>query len=721
MDIPYLALLAAAAALNALAAWRVKLGPAALGTAAVLAVYHYAAYFRGRYDLVIVYINAAVGQGPLERAAGALATIPGAVLTMALPMAAAGVWARSRWPFAATALLLVYAAAERPFATLNDVFPGYHPASGMGLNPLLRSIWAVPHPVAVLTGYGLLLGGALARRHDIFKWGWWLTSLGLLLGALWSYETFGWAGYWAWDPVENALLAVWLAATAALHFKNWGARMATAGILLGAVALNQGGFSALHSFVGSTPTPQILLAASLVSTAYGLLRVAMPKDLGLGVVAGGMMAAALVIYAVNVAPALYSAVTGASISPPAGDAFVAWLLPPLASATYAGTAVASIYYAGTRKWKYIVVLFVVYIFVAASAAWVYRYAFESPLSTNFFIYLLWLGSATAAYYVAKSRHPPLHKALHIAVFLLLVFIAASGPYSYSQSYYKLLAVDSIGARYFTLLPWPYPQSVSVEKVEVVPDGRVVEIPPNAPMPNPPNYTAYVERVGGRFTLEGLNYTVVDAGGVKYVVVWGGGQTLGRVGDVPVVRVERNGTAVVFPAPLDLVEALSENPAAVAQYLRCYGNKSTLVPGGLAINAVLLVDGREIPLALRFDVSGVLKGVGAVAIGVGRVEGLVGYTALLLPPSAFEIGGPPWDLATALYVKTLMEQCNPRAALFIIEKIGGRGLADLARYLQKDSAVWVVALKPVPVATLVWAAAAAVVTLSLILIVKQEQT
>ncbi|MCY0890599.1 MULTISPECIES: cytochrome c biogenesis protein CcsA [Pyrobaculum] len=720
MDVPYLALLAAAAALSAASAWRVKLGPAALGALAVLAGYHYAAYFAGRFDLVIVYINAALGQSLLERAAGALATIPGAVLTMVLPLAVAGVWARSRWPFAAAALLLLYAAAEKPFATVDDVFPGYGPASGMGLNPLLRSIWAVPHPVAVLAGYGLLLGGALARRLDIFKWGWWLTSLGLLLGALWSYETFGWAGYWAWDPVENALLAVWLAATAAIHLKSWGAQLATAGILLGAVALNQGGFSALHSFVGSTPTPQILLFASAALTVLGLLRIAVPKDLGLGVAAGGMLATALVIYVVNAAPALYSVTTGASIAPPAGDVFVAWLLLPLASAVYAGTAVMSIYYAGVGKWKYIVALYALYIFVAAAVAWVYKYASESPTSTNFFIYLLWMGSATAAYYVAKSRHSPLHKALHVATLLLLIFIAASGPYAYSQSYYKLLAVDSIGARYFTLLPWPYPQSISVEKVEVAPDGRVVEIPPNAPLRNPPNYSAFVEKVGGRFTLDGLNYTVVDAGGVKYVVVWGGGQRLGSVGEVPVVRVERNGTAVIFPAPLDLVEALSENPAAVEQYLRCHGNNSALVPGGFIINAVLTADGNEVPLSLRFDVSGVLKGVGAVAIGVGHFEGLVGQTVLLLPPSSLEIGGPAWDLATALYVKTLMEQCNPRAALFIIERMGGRGLADLARYLHQGGSVWVVAFKPVPAVTLVWTTSAAVLVISFLMIKRPEE-
>ncbi|MEZ5265782.1 MAG: cytochrome c-type biogenesis CcmF C-terminal domain-containing protein [Acidimicrobiales bacterium] len=38
-----------------------------------------------------------------------------------------------------------------------------------------------------------------------------------MLGAWWSYEVLGWAGYWAWDPVENASFLPWLTGTAYLH------------------------------------------------------------------------------------------------------------------------------------------------------------------------------------------------------------------------------------------------------------------------------------------------------------------------------------------------------------------------------------------------------------------------------------------------------------------------------------------------------------------------
>ena len=42
-------------------------------------------------------------------------------------------------------------------------------------------------------------------------------GVGQLLGAHWAYEEVGWGGYYAWDPVENAALMPWLAATAFLH------------------------------------------------------------------------------------------------------------------------------------------------------------------------------------------------------------------------------------------------------------------------------------------------------------------------------------------------------------------------------------------------------------------------------------------------------------------------------------------------------------------------
>ena len=42
------------------------------------------------------------------------------------------------------------------------------------------------------------------RRWTLFAWG--FLTVGIVLGAWWSYEVLGWGGYWAWDPVENASL-----------------------------------------------------------------------------------------------------------------------------------------------------------------------------------------------------------------------------------------------------------------------------------------------------------------------------------------------------------------------------------------------------------------------------------------------------------------------------------------------------------------------------------
>ena len=42
-------------------------------------------------------------------------------------------------------------------------------------------------------------------------------TFGIVLGAWWSYETLGWGGYWAWDPVENASFLPWLTGTAFIH------------------------------------------------------------------------------------------------------------------------------------------------------------------------------------------------------------------------------------------------------------------------------------------------------------------------------------------------------------------------------------------------------------------------------------------------------------------------------------------------------------------------
>ena len=117
-----------------------------------------------------------------------------------------------------------------PFTTV-AVPPGY---DGPGPNPLLQEhILMAIHPPMLYLGYvgftvpfafaiaalatGRLGEGWLVetRRATLMAWG--FLTIGILLGAWWSYEVLGWGGYWGWDPVENASLLPWLTGTAYLH------------------------------------------------------------------------------------------------------------------------------------------------------------------------------------------------------------------------------------------------------------------------------------------------------------------------------------------------------------------------------------------------------------------------------------------------------------------------------------------------------------------------
>jgi cytochrome c-type biogenesis protein CcmF len=120
-------------------------------------------------------------------------------------------------------------APANPFTTVSPV-----PLDGPGPNPLLQNhILMAFHPPMLYLGYvGFTVPFAFAvaalvtgrvgegwllatRRWTLFAWG--FLTVGIMLGAWWSYEVLGWGGYWAWDPVENASLLPWLTGTAYLH------------------------------------------------------------------------------------------------------------------------------------------------------------------------------------------------------------------------------------------------------------------------------------------------------------------------------------------------------------------------------------------------------------------------------------------------------------------------------------------------------------------------
>ena len=121
--------------------------------------------------------------------------------------------------------------ASNPFARLNPA-----PLEGRGLNPLLQDPGLAFHPPTLYLGYvglsvafSLAVGAMLTQQVDaplaraMRPWvlaSWIFLTLGITAGSYWAYYELGWGGWWFWDPVENASLMPWLAATALLHSVN---------------------------------------------------------------------------------------------------------------------------------------------------------------------------------------------------------------------------------------------------------------------------------------------------------------------------------------------------------------------------------------------------------------------------------------------------------------------------------------------------------------------
>src|SRR5438034_5495323 len=157
----------------------------------------------------------------------------------------------------------------------------------------------VAHPPMLYLGYvGLSIpfafaaGAMLSRRTDerwivaTRRWtlaAWTFLGFGQLLGAHWAYVEVGWGGYYAWDPVENAALMPWLAATAFLHsvmvqekrgmLKVWNMLLVALAFglsLFGTFLTRSGVVNSIHSFTQSSIGPWFLgficaiTAASLV-------------------------------------------------------------------------------------------------------------------------------------------------------------------------------------------------------------------------------------------------------------------------------------------------------------------------------------------------------------------------------------------------------------------------------------------------------------------------
>jgi len=196
--------------------------------------------------------------------------------------------------------------ASNPFARLDPA-----PLEGRGLNPLLQDPGLAFHPPTLYLGYvglsvafslavGALITGevdrALGRAMRPWVLGAWvLLTLGITAGSYWAYYELGWGGWWFWDPVENASLMPWLAATALLHsvtvlasrgaLRAWTMMLAMIAFsmsMVGTFLVRSGILTSVHSFAVDPSRGTFLLAllGLYVGAAFALfaLRTARLKE-----------------------------------------------------------------------------------------------------------------------------------------------------------------------------------------------------------------------------------------------------------------------------------------------------------------------------------------------------------------------------------------------------------------------------------------------------------
>jgi len=173
--------------------------------------------------------------------------------------------------------------------------------NGLGLNPLLSTIWNVIHPPIIFIGYALtlvpfsvLLAGFTMRSEERNQdpipvvnaytrlatvAAWIMLSAGIAIGGYWAYLVLGWGGYWAWDPVETTSLIPWLLITAYYHAKPTLSKndiirdsflvMAYITVIFATWTTRSGVLSSVHGF-GLSNVSWSMLATLLINLVMGI-------------------------------------------------------------------------------------------------------------------------------------------------------------------------------------------------------------------------------------------------------------------------------------------------------------------------------------------------------------------------------------------------------------------------------------------------------------------
>ncbi|MBB4632423.1 heme lyase CcmF/NrfE family subunit [Sphingosinicella soli] len=368
--------------------------PAALAQGALCAVAFAAltwAFLKSDFSVALVAGNSHTAKPELYKWTGVWANHEGSMLLWVAVLAVFGALAALRAKslgerfrtvmlsaqgFIAIGFYAYLLIASNPFARIVPA-----PVEGSGLNPLLQDPGLAFHPPLLYIGYvGLSVTFSFAVAALVLdkvtpEWAravkpwvlgaWSFLTAGITLGSFWAYYELGWGGWWFWDPVENASLMPWLAATALFHsvgvlaargaLKNWTLLLAVVAFslsMVGTFIVRSGLLTSVHAFAVDPERGVFLLillaiyvggALALYALRAGTVTAGAPfrpvSREGSLVVNNLILSAVLgVVFLGTLYPLLLEAVTGdqVSVGPPYFETALLPLLLPLVALMAAG-------------------------------------------------------------------------------------------------------------------------------------------------------------------------------------------------------------------------------------------------------------------------------------------------------------------------------------------------------------------------------------------------
>ncbi len=275
------------------------------------------------------------------------------------------IWTHSKdnehiMPYVSASIQAVLAWMFYLAVTYSDPFVMQMPApeNGRGMNELLQNPYMAIHPPLLFIGYvalavpfaysiaalcyGDITEGWLktVRRWNLVSWT--FLTAAITLGGRWAYVELGWAGYWAWDPVENSSFMPWLFSTALahsllvqynlVHLKRLSIILGILGFFLsyfGTFLTRSGVVSSVHSFAESPIGPNYLYYLSgliLISSAIYTFRApsilpadtnkvwGVSKESALVITQFLLLSFAAIVFIGTMFPIVSEAVTGQRIS-----------------------------------------------------------------------------------------------------------------------------------------------------------------------------------------------------------------------------------------------------------------------------------------------------------------------------------------------------------------------------------------------------------------------